>query len=107
MKTTVLILVSCGLALGFASAVRADAPTAVPAAPEAATAAVDGDLADVLSRVPEAQRERLRELEQKDPGAFRDLLRRELAARLLRREREQSTGDLPVELAGDVTQPSR
>ena len=94
----------CALAsLVLASHASASEPAPTSAAPEAATVQ-DQD----LPRVPGRLLERLRELEQKDPAAFRDLLRRSLAARLLRQEQgDGSSADLPVELAGDLTPAHR
>jgi hypothetical protein len=96
----------CGPILGLAGSARAqaaDRPDGMPAVVSTGRA-VSADADPVLPELPEAARERLRELSEKDPAAFRDLLRRSLSARLIWAARgEKLPPDFPVEMAGGMT----
>jgi len=99
------VLVSASLALCLSAVASASEPVRVevPAVEADATAPQSE-----LPQVPDAQLERLREIAERDPAGFRDLLRRDLAARLLWRVRgDGHSADLPVELAGDMTPAQR
>jgi len=103
----VCLLASFTLASILACHASASEPVPDPAADEVARVQAAAP-EDGLPRVPGALLERLRELEEKDPAAFQDLLRRNLAARLLWQERGvPSAADLPVELAADFTPDHR
>ena len=82
--------------LSLACAVRAqETPVMERATPSPAR---QGEVA--LPALPASMEDRFRELAERDPAAFRDLLRRDLSARLIRADRDdERKADLPVELA--------
>ena len=101
----VLVLGPAGIAAGRDLAVPGMTLVQVEPAPVENPAA--GGALPELPRGMEAMEARLRELSVKDPGAFRDLLRRSLSARLIRAARgEPLPADFPVELAGHL-EPGR
>jgi len=110
MKNThTLFLAVCLAVLIVPSSGRAGtrAPERAADQPSAVNRAEPSD-SSLLPELPASVAERFRELEEKDPAAFRDLLRRSLSARLIRTERgEKFPADLPVELAGGMTDEGR